>query len=96
MSPNEVFQPANNTEKAKNKANSSNLQQLSTLNTLLIKFVSAIYFLPNDSPSKTEKCFLFHLKSTCRSRDIQIFCVFVFPPFSLSAIALKFMMSSTV
>ena len=36
-------------------------------------------FSPNDSPSKTEKCFLFHLKSSFRSRDIQIFVFFPLP-----------------
>ena len=30
-------------------------------------FLSNFYFSPNDSPSKTEKCFLFHLKSSFRS-----------------------------
>ena len=34
-------------------------------------------FSPNDSLSKTEKYFLFHLKSSFRSRDIQ---TFVFSP----------------
>ena len=33
-------------------------------------FLSNFYFSPNDSPSKT---FLFHLKSSFRFRDIQIF-----------------------
>ena len=47
-----------------------------------LKLVSAIFyqffiFSPNDSPSKTEKCFLFHLKSSFHSRDIQ---TFVFSP----------------
>ena len=46
-----------------------------------LKLVSAIFyqifiFSPGDSPSKTEKCFLFHLKSSFRSRDIQIFVTF--------------------
>ena len=59
---------------------------------------------PNDSPSKTEKYFLFHQKSSFSSRDIQI-CVYSSSPlFSLSAIALevdsreilKFMTSSAV
>ena len=49
-----------------------------------LKLVSAIFdqffiFSPNDSPSKTEKCFLFHLKSSFRSRDIQIFVIFYLP-----------------
>ena len=43
-----------------------------------LKLVSAIFyqffiFSPNASPSKTEKCFLFHLKSSFCSQDIQIF-----------------------
>ena len=37
------------------------------------------FFSPNDSPSKTEKCFLFYLKSSFRSRDIQIFKIFPLP-----------------
>ena len=42
----------------------------------LLKLVSAIFYQifilsSNDSPLKTEKCFLFHLKSSFRSRDIQ-------------------------
>ena len=46
-----------------------------------LKLVSAIFyqiftFSPNDSPLKTEKCFLFHLKSAFRSLDIQIFVIF--------------------
>ena len=51
-----------------------------------LKLVSAIFyqifiFSSNDSSSKNyEKCFLFHLKSSFRSRDIQIF-VFFFPSF---------------
>ena len=36
-------------------------------------------FSPNDSPSKTEKYFLFNLKRCFRSRDIQIFVVFSLP-----------------
>ena len=36
----------------------------------------ARYFSPNNSPSKSEKCFIFHLKSAFRSRDIQIFVIF--------------------
>ena len=42
-------------------------------------FHEIFIFSPNDSPSKTEKCFLFHLKSSFRSRDIQIFVVFSLP-----------------
>ena len=40
-------------------------------------FLSNFYFSQNDSPLKNyEKCFLFHLKSSFRSRDIQIFAIF--------------------
>ena len=39
-------------------------------------FLSNFIFSPNDSPLKTEKYFLFHLKSSFRSRDIQIFLIF--------------------
>ena len=36
-------------------------------------FLSNFYFSPNDSPLKNyEKCFLFHLKSFFRSRDIHV------------------------
>ena len=51
-------------------------------NTLkFLKLLSAIFhqifiFSPNNSPSKTMKKFLFHLKSCFRSRDIQIFVIF--------------------
>ena len=47
-------------------------------------FLSFFIFLPNDSPSKTEKCFLFHLKNSFCSRDIEIFSKFYssFPHFS--------------
>ena len=44
--------------------------------------LSNFYFSPNDSPSKTEKCFLFHLKSSFRSRDIRIFVFSSSPLFS--------------
>ena len=45
-----------------------------------LKLVSAIFyhflfFSSNNSPSKTEKCFLFHQKSFFCSRDIQIFVI---------------------
>ena len=41
-------------------------------NLILLKLVSAIFyqiitFSPIESPLKTEKCFLFHLKSSFRS-----------------------------
>ena len=47
-----------------------------------LKLVSTIFyqffiFSPNDSSSKTGKCFLFYLKSPFRSQDIQ---TFVFSP----------------
>ena len=42
-------------------------------------FLSNIYFSQNESPSKTENCFSFHLKSSFRFRDIQIF-VFLSSP----------------
>ena len=47
-----------------------------------------LLFSPNDSTSKTvKKCFLFHLKTSFRSEDVQIF-VFDSPLiFSLSDIA---------
>ena len=49
-----------------------------------LKLVSAIFyqffiFSPNDSPLETEKCFLFHLRSSFRSPDIQIFVIFFLP-----------------
>ena len=50
-----------------------------------LKLVSAIFyeifiFSPNDIPSKTvEKYFLFHLKSTFHSQDIQMFVIFPLP-----------------
>ena len=47
-------------------------------------FLSNFYFSTyNDSPLKTEKCFLFHLKSSFCTRDIQIFVIFSLP-FTLS------------
>ena len=47
----------------------------------LLNLVSAIFYQcfisPNDGPSKTVKnVFLFHLKSSFRSRDIQVFVIF--------------------
>ena len=44
-------------------------------------FHQIFIFSPNDSPSATEKCFLFHLKRSFRSRDIQIFVFLSFPLF---------------
>ena len=45
-------------------------------------FLSQFYFSLNNSPSKTMKNFLFHLKSSFRSRDIQIFVFLSSPLFS--------------
>ena len=45
-------------------------------------FYQIFIFSPNDSPSKTEKCFVFHLKSDFHSRDIHI-SVFLSIPFFL-------------
>ena len=43
-------------------------------------FLSNFYFSPKDGPSKTMKSvFLFHLKSSFGSRDIQIFVIFSLP-----------------
>ena len=44
-------------------------------------FLSNFYFSPIDSPSKPSKCFLFHLKSSFRSRNIQIFVFLSSPVF---------------
>ena len=53
-------------------------------------FLSNSYFSPNDSPSKTMKnVFLFHLESSLRSQDIQMYVFTSSPLFSLSAIALE-------
>ena len=60
------------------------IPNLSTLNEIL-KLVSAIFyqiftFSPNYSPSKTMKnVFLFHLKSSSCSQDIQILVIFSLP-----------------
>ena len=48
--------------------------------SLCLLFFINFYFSPNDSPFKTMKCFLFYLKSSFPSRDIQIF---VFPSSTL-------------
>ena len=42
-------------------------------------FYQIFIFSPHDSPSKTMKSVLFHLKSSFRSLDIQIFVIFPFP-----------------
>ena len=49
-----------------------------------LKLVSTIFyqsflFSSNDSPSKTEKCFLFHLKSSFLFQGIQIIVIFSLP-----------------
>ena len=55
------------------------------LNYIYLKIVFATFyqtfiFSPNDRPSKNcEKCFSFHLKTFCRSRDIQVFGIFSLP-----------------
>ena len=51
-----------------------------------LKLVSAIFInffiiLPNNSPSKTMKKNFFHLKSSFRYQDIQIFVFLFFPLF---------------
>ena len=55
--------------------------------SIILKLVSAIFyqiFIYHQmiALQKNEKCFLFHLKSSFRSRDFQVFFIFVFPPFS--------------
>ena len=49
--------------------------------TLFLKlFYQIVIFSSSDRPSKNyEKCFLFHLKSSFHSRDIQIFVIFSLP-----------------
>ena len=51
---------------------------VATLKLASIIFYQNFIFSPNDSPSKTVKCFLFHLKISFRFRDIQIFVFFPF------------------
>ena len=43
------------------------IARMSTFKACVCYFLSNFYFSPNDSPSKTEKYFLFHLKSSFRS-----------------------------
>ena len=50
----------------------------------LLKLVPAIFyqffiFSPNEPFKNYEKCFLFHLKSSFRSQDIQVFVIFSLP-----------------
>ena len=42
-------------------------------------FINFLFFSPNDRPLKTMKFFLFHLKSSFHSQDIQIFVIFSLP-----------------
>ena len=42
-------------------------------------FYQIFIFSPNDSPLKTMKCFLFYLKTSFHSWDIQIFVIFSLP-----------------
>ena len=42
---------------------------------------SSILFSPNDIPSKTEKCFVFHLGSSFSSQEIHFFVFLSFPFF---------------
>ena len=63
------------------------LESFLNLKACVRYFLSNFCLSPNDSPSKNvKKCFLFHLKSSSRSRDIRVFCLPLF--FSLSATAL--------
>ena len=52
---------------------------LGILKLLSTDFYQISVFSPNDSPSKTEKCFFFHLKSSFYSQDIQIFVISPLP-----------------
>ena len=62
-----------------------NSQENTCGSVTFLKPVSAIFYQifissPNDSPLKTVKSvFLFHLKSSFRSQDIQIYAIFSFP-----------------
>ena len=50
---------------------------MNELNELCPLFLSFFSFFPlNDSPSNYEKCFLCHLKSSCRCQDTPVFVVF--------------------
>ena len=50
----------------------------SFLKLMSVIFYQILIFSPNDSLSKTVKCFLFHLKSSFCSWDIKIFVFFPF------------------
>ena len=76
---------------------------MSLLFFLLLKLVSAIFyqifiFSPNDSPLKTIKCFLFHQKSSFRSRDMRIFVIFSLPQFpdSKGQMEVEYIMMSSI
>ena len=58
------------------------ISKICTKTCLRPLFLSNFYFSPNDSSSKTMKNVLFHLKSSFRSRDIQIFAFLSSPLFS--------------
>ena len=58
------------------------LHNLKIFKACVHDFLSNCYFSPNDSPSKTMKFFLFHLKSSFSSWDIQIFVFLSSPLFS--------------
>ena len=58
------------------------LLKMSLLKAFVRYFLTNLYFSPNDSPSKTMKAvFLFHLKSSFCSQDIQLFIFLSFPLF---------------
>ena len=78
--------------------------QMNKVKASVCYFYQTFIFLPNDNPSKTEKCFLLYWKNSFRSQDIGIF-IFPSSPLFLSVghgfrgwlkIILKFMMSSFV
>ena len=62
-------------------AGSETLVQGSFFKACVHYFHQIFIFSPNYNPSKTEKCFLFHLKGSFRSRDIQFFVFLSFPLF---------------
>ena len=54
---------------------------LTCLRLVCVHYSHQFFFLPNDSPSKTVKCFLFHLKCSFRFWGIQIFVFLSFRHF---------------
>ena len=58
---------------------SSIVLKIQNLNLVSGIFYQIFILEPNNSLSKTEKCFLFHLKSSFHSRDIQFFIIFSLP-----------------